>query len=197
MAASTQSRSGYQPRVSWIVIGAALVASPAFSQPDSDALDAARACIEIENDADRLDCLDSALTATARADGQSAAETAEPQAEIEPKPPQVSQSNPDSESEPEPEIARSERVEQPAVAAADVEGRADQQVHIRVVEIRRNALGVTTFVADSGARWVQGSGASGRYPAVPFDAVLEPAMGDSWFLASPLGGRRVRVTEAR
>ncbi|MDX1562852.1 MAG: hypothetical protein R3305_07980, partial [Gammaproteobacteria bacterium] len=68
---------------------------------------------------------------------------------------------------------------------------------IRIVDIQTNDFGTTRFTTSSGDVWIQQGGAAGRYPQVPFDATLIPAMRDTFFLVSPRGGPRVRVNAAR
>lgn len=140
-----------------------LMTATSSGQSDTEALEALRECAVIENDAERLACLDSAIGIES---------ASEQEGEVD-----INEVDSD-EVDPDQEVHESER-------------------QIRVVDIERTALGSTTFTADDGQVWVQRSGSFGRYPDVPFDAVLSPAMGDSYFLISPLGGRPVRVTSAR
>ncbi len=165
-------------------------ASVSHAQDEGEALEAARACSEIADDAARLACLDAALGLSTPAREEPPGRTREPAAAERPAP--VS----------EPTVRSRESRESRRRAERDADDdRASaagaQELRIRVVELRQNAFGVTTFITDDGISWVQRSGNDGRYPEVPFDATLEPAMGDSFFLVSPLGGRRVRVAAER
>lgn len=189
-------------------IGAALIGgvgilflSPlALGQSDEDALAAVRACSQIENDAERLACVDEALGVEAVS-----AEPAVPAAEadqdaglvearvVSPPPgqPEVAEAAPvavqPAEAESPPEMNRRERRR-----AANEEAERT----LRIVEIRRSTIGVLTFIAEDGEAWVERSASAVRFPQVPFDAVLRPAMGDSYFLVSTVGSSRARVVPA-
>jgi len=84
------------------------------------------------------------------------------------------------------------------VLSAEAESSAAvEERPVRIIEMRRNDFGVTTFIAEDGETWVQRSGTRGRFPQVPFDAILQPGLGDTYFLLSPLGGPRARVLPTR
>lgn len=143
--------------------GLAMVTSLGIAQTDEQLLSATRACASIEDDAERLACLDAALGSDESASDAGASEAPASPADASP---------------------------------ADASPADDSPRTVLIVEVRRNDFGWTRFVVDSGESFIQRSGARGRYPAVPFEAELRPAMGDSFFLVSPLGGPRVRVTPA-
>lgn len=188
MSVFTGSRPGSEFG-GWLisVLGISVVSSPVFAQDDADALAAARACSSIEDDAERLDCLEAALGVVSPVDEESLPVTSRQTGGGRNAPPAVEQAA-DASFDDEPEDESDNE--------SDEASEPEQQT-IRIVEIQRSPLGATTFVTDSGERWVQGNAAAGRYPATPFDAVLVPAMRDSFFLVSPIGGPRVRVSLAR
>ncbi len=192
-------------------IGAALIGgvgilflSPlALGQSDEDALAAVRACSQIADDAERLACVDEALgvpavsaETTARAVPAAEADedaglAAAPVVSRPPGQPEVAEAAPVAvqpvEAEPPPEMSRRERRR-----AANEEAERT----LRIVEIRRSTIGVLTFLAEDGEAWVERSASAVRFPQVPFDAVLRPAMGDSYFLVSTVGSSRARVVPA-
>jgi type IV secretory pathway VirB10-like protein len=206
-------------RIGATIIGAVgiLFLSPsALGQSNEDALAAARACSRIADDAERLACLDEALgveavraePAAPVADAGEAADLAEvPAAQpdvTQPeviRPAEVAAAAPAAAESVEAELredaveatpSRSERRRERRRAAAEEVERT-----VRIVEIRRSGLGVATFVAEDGEAWVERSASAVRFPQTPFDAVLRPAMGDSYFLTSSAGSSRARVVPLR
>lgn len=200
-------------------VGLGLTCSVANSQSSADALNAARECSRIANDTERLACLDAALGTRDASDERAApsagsdadlaeARAAQPSpveseaAEIAPaaaepigaEPPVVvdtveADAAPNGvEAPPAREMSRRERRR----AAGEEAERT-----IRIVEIRRSGVGVLTFIAEDGEAWVERSASSVRFPQVPFDAVLRPALGDSFFLISAVSSSRARVVPAR
>jgi hypothetical protein len=181
-----------------------------LGQSDEDALAAVRACSLIEDDAERLTCLDEALDAQAvsagpavpAADAGENAELAEvPAAQPSPAQPEVAEAAPAVAESVEAEL-RADAVEAtPSRSERRRERRraADEEVEltVRIVEIRRSGLGVATFITQDGEAWVERSASAVRFPQVPFDAVLRPAMGDSYFLVSAVGSSRARVVPVR
>lgn len=64
---------------------------------------------------------------------------------------------------------------------------------VTIVEIRRPRIGQPSFVAADGRVFRQNAPGRVRFPPVPFEAGLEPGANASFFLASPLGGSKLRV----
>ena len=158
-----------------------LVPLLAIGQSNEDMLAAARACGRIADDAERLACLDAALGTAAEVEAATDVE-----AEVD--------------ADAEPEAGANARVDTEVDANVDPVADADAveaERTVRIVEVRRTGLGETRFVAENGDVWVQRGGSAGRFPPVPFDAVLQPAMGDSYFLSSPVRASRIRVVPAR
>lgn len=81
-----------------------------------------------------------------------------------------------------------------AVGAVHTPADAAHDAKIVVVDIRRPRIGPPRFVAADGRVFLQTSTQPGRFPPVPFEAVLRPAVNGSLFLVSPRGGPNVRVS---
>lgn len=170
--------------------------------PDDREL-ALRACLEIERDRDRLDCLETALGAGADQDQaapsteRSAPSERAPRNTRNPEPGAASRSDTAAGDADTPRrSARNERAApNDAVSRSDraQSGATDAQQTIIIVEVFRNSLGQTRFVTQDGVTYVQTSTQRGRYPETPFEAELEPGARETFFLSSPLGGPRVRV----
>lgn len=63
-----------------------------------------------------------------------------------------------------------------------------------IVNVQRTVVGDTYFRTESGELYKQTSRARSRFPDVPYTAGLQRASRGSYFLSSPLGGPRVRVS---
>ena len=182
-------------------IAVALVPAAVSAQADADPLAAARACSRIDDDSERLACLDAALAGDEVGRDARAAEAAGGEAARE----ESARAEARMRAEAEARAAAEARAEAagaaPARAAASEASDAgveeassdESEIPVRIVEIRRSRLGTASFVTDDGEILVQRGGVDGRYPPVPFDTVLLPGLRNSYFLVSPLGGPRARV----
>lgn len=95
--------------------------------------------------------------------------------------------------EAEPEAPAAPRAESRGPVRAP-ESAASTPRTVTIVDVRRNPLGHTRFYTANGQVYLQTSANRGRYPEVPFEAELDEASRESFFLRSPLGGPRVRVS---
>lgn len=173
----------------------AAIAPVAQGQAGDDSLSAALACRGIGDDAERLSCFDAALGREVGDRGTAPSEVV-PAGELESVVIESNTAAAATEVEPE-RVTRPERSSQIDIDLrdADEEGAPAADRTITVVEIREGAFGATTFILEGGETWVQTGGPQARFPAVPFDAILQPGLGDSYFLRSPLGGPRARVMQ--
>jgi hypothetical protein len=170
------------------IAGLSLVCIGARAQSDQELLAAARACSGISDDTERLACLDAALG------GGDVGDDVAVVAPIEPKPDVVVETIEVDAGSVAVEAASSRNV-----SDRDRRRASEDEVErmVRIVEIRRSGLGVATFVAENGESWVERSRSTVRFPQVPFDAMLRPAMGDSYFLISASTNSRARVVPVR
>jgi hypothetical protein len=168
-------------------VALALVGAPLAMAQTADRREAAlQACLAIESDRQRLACLEAELHAAGESE-QAPSREAAPVSAPAPAPAQ--------EAPPRLEPNRAaEPIERASPPSEDPAGQRRQTVTI--VDVRRNVLGDTYFETADGRVLLQRSVNRGRYPDPPFQAELDGAALDTYFLSSPLGGPRVRVSIA-
>ena len=172
---------------------ALLAGLEALAQAPDAREQALRACLEIERDRDRLECLEAELATEDDANARSSPDDGAP---VQSTPGRSrAASNPPVSRAPRdaPRAERAERNEANARREDFSSSREDGERTVTIAEVRRNRLGQTRFVTDDGVVYLQTSTQRGRYPDTPFVAELEPGARNTYFLSSPIGGPRGRV----
>ena len=142
----------------------------------------ARACAQIENDAQRLACYDRALRTSASAT-QSPVQASEPAARSVPR----ATTAPRAADAPiAPTAAR-------GPVAGDVADAQPGPAAIVVVAIREMQGQNVMFTTDQGQVWIQTDGRRNYYPEVPFGAEIRSGTMNSYFLIPNDRGRSIRV----
>jgi hypothetical protein len=174
-----------------------LSTQPAAAQQQGTDRDAAsRACAQIQDDNDRLDCYDSVFR---RAEERAAANALVPA----PATPATRDEQRASGS-----IERAARTPRPTAAPAPQAADAPphppsapaagargepERIPVVVVALREIPGRNVVFTTDDGNVWIQTDGRSNYYPNVPFQAELRPGAMSSHFLVPNERGRAVRV----
>jgi len=181
-------------------------AQAAFAQDESERWTALRACLQIEPDAARLACFEGIV-----ADAPAISDPAEPATAENKEATTLAARATESTQTPQstqPNVATTSAAEVTAAesqsdtdTARTTQGRRgghedDNARTVTIVEMRAPSPRDATFVTEGGQVFVQTSGSTrGRYPPVPFEAVLEDGAFGSLFLATGARGPRVRVAE--
>jgi hypothetical protein len=151
---------------------------------DRDA--APRACAQIQDDTDRLDCYDGVFR---RAEDRAAATPATREQQRASRPIEGAvRTAPRPTATPTPQTADAASNAPAAGARAEPE-----RIPIVVVALRETRGRNIVFTTDDGNVWIQTDGRSNYYPNVPFQAALRPGAMSSYFLVPNERGRAVRV----
>ena len=173
------------------------IAAVLAQNENADVLADLEACAALERNNARLACYDGVL-------GRSAS-TSEPAATtaVDPALPQDT-----APAGPAPAAVAGAALAVPSAAAAAPEATASAtpapapppppaadkaERTIVVTELRLRSATSAVFVTANGQVWEQTDNGRGRFPEVPFEAVLEDGSLGSTFLVSPAGGPRIRV----